>query len=372
MTASEPKLQTYYEDEIDLLELFAVLWQGKWLIVGVTVLIGLATFFAVKSMPSVYRVETTLGSTSQYDVQALQPSTLKEEGRVYQIAPLKVETVYTTGLAHADSLYVKKAFWVERTGQPLTPTMSGATLTDNDLAFKEFVDGLKVVWPGTKPGDSTLSELSLETERPGEGVGLLRDYIEFVDNYTIERFVAQLKTGYQTSLERLTEDSEALHLREAVALEDELVRLDEAYRLAKSLGITETPYEQMQNQELSIMDSRMYLLGTAVLGEEMSALKARQEMPLEAFVPALRSIEHWRTQIESDLRKLEVADKNVNAFVMVSPPESSLGPVEPNKLLIFIAAVFGAGMLGIVLVFARHGIKSYQSRQVPASAESTG
>lgn len=363
MNAPEPKAQPYYEDEIDLLELFAVLWRGKWLVVGVTSVVGLLAFFAIMSMPSVYRVETTLNSTSLYDIQALQPSGLHEKGGVYQVAPLEVETVYATGLAHADSLYVKRAFWAANTGQALTPRTSDAALTENDLAFNAFAKGLKVVRPGTREDDSKLSQLALETENPAEDTQLLRDYVAFVDKHTIDGFVNQLKTGYQTNLARLTEDAKTLYQRESVKLDDELIRLDEAYRLAKSLGITETPYEQVQNVELSIMDSRMYLLGATVLGEEINALKSRKDMPLGAFVPALRDMEHWKSQIESDLRKLEVADKNVRAFVMVSPPESSLGPVKPNKLLIFIASLFGAGMLGVILVFVRHGIKSYQSRQ---------
>lgn len=365
--ASEPRSQSYYDDEIDLLELFAVLWRGKWLIIGVTACIGLIAFFAVKSMPSVYRIETTLNSTSQYDVQALQPSNLKD-GSAYQVEPLEVETIYATGLAHAASLYVKKSFWEAKTGQTLTPRTSGATLTDNDLAFKRFVDGLQVIRPDRKD-DSSLSRLTLETENPGEDVELLLEYVKFADRYTISQFVGQLRTGYETNLSRLVEDSEARYQRETVNLEDELVRVDEAYRLAKSLGITKTPYEQVQNVRLSIMDSRMYLMGAAVLGEEMKALKARQDMPLEAFVPGLRNMQHWRSQVESDLRKLEVADKNVRAFVVVSPPESSLGPVKPNKLLIFIASIFGAGMLGVLLVFVQHGVKSYQSRQ-PATFSS--
>lgn len=369
MNASEPKLQPpYYDDEIDLLELFAVLWRGKWLMLGVILAVGVVAFFAIRSMPPVYQVETTLDSTSQYDIQALQPSTLQDRGSAYQVAPLEVDSVYANGLAQADSLHVKRAFWEDRTGQPLTPRTSDATLTDNDLAFKTFVDGLKVIRPDTREGSSKISQLTLETQNPGEGTGLLLDYIRFVDKHTIEGFVNRIKTGYTSSLERLVEDSETLHEREAVKLDDELVRLDEAYRLAKSLGITATPYEQVQNVELSIMDSRLYLLGSNVLGEEINALKSRKDMPLQAFVPELRNMEHWRGQIESDLRKLEVVDKNVRAFVMVSPPESSLGPVKPNKLLIFIAALFGAGMLGVILVFILHGVKAYQSRQPTADS----
>lgn len=349
------------KDEVDIMELFAILWQGKSLLIAFVAIVAIAAFVILKSVPSEYRIEAVLDSTSEYNVQALQPSIL-EKGAAYQVTPLEVKTVYMTGLAHAGSLYVKKSFWEARTGQPLTTRTSGADLTENDREFQEFVKTIEVTPPDPKNENATLSTIAFQTERPEQGVKLLEDYIAFVDRFTINQFVTQLETGYASNLARLIEDYESRYRREEVAIEDELVRLEEAHSQAQALGIVDTPYEQVQNVELSLLDSRLYLLGASVLGEEMKMLKARQQMPLEAFVPQLRNMEHWRGQLESDLKKLKAADKNVRAFVMVSPPESSLEPVAPNKLLIFIASVLGAGVLGVIFVFARHGIRSFQAR----------
>ena len=47
----------YYapEDEIDLRELFGVLWKGKWWIIGITAIFAVASVFYVMSLPNVYK-----------------------------------------------------------------------------------------------------------------------------------------------------------------------------------------------------------------------------------------------------------------------------------------------------------------------------
>lgn len=401
MNARESKYQSDYDDEIDLLELIPVLWQGKWIIIGATLAAGLLAFFALQAMPSVYRVETTLDTPSQYDIQALQPSTLVGEYNVlpsilvqeyggqgrehstgspgeayqiyqqYQVGPLNVESIYKTGLVHADSLYVKKAFWQQRADHPLTEVRPGATSVENDRAFRAFANGFQVASVAGNEGTS-LRRMVLETEEPAVDTKLLAEYLNFVDRHTVEQFIGQLQMAYQANLGQLMEDMEAIHERELVKLQDELVRLDEAYQLASSLGISETPYEQAQNVERLILDSRLYLLGTKALGQEISALKERQKGRLEAYAPQLRTMEHWRRQIQSDLRHLEDIGQEVSAFVVVSPPEPSLEPVRPNRSLIFVAALVGGGILGVLLVFFMHGIASYRARQsgVPDSSQS--
>jgi len=58
-----------HEDEIDLLELFAVLWGGKWLIARVTAAAAVASVVIALSMTEIYRAEATLA-----------PATSRESG----------------------------------------------------------------------------------------------------------------------------------------------------------------------------------------------------------------------------------------------------------------------------------------------------
>ena len=69
-------------DEIDLFELVATLWRGKWLIVGVTVVCTvIAIIFAFIIIKPVYQTEVTISTPLTYQIDALN------SGRVLLFVP---------------------------------------------------------------------------------------------------------------------------------------------------------------------------------------------------------------------------------------------------------------------------------------------
>jgi len=64
----QPQQQAYAnhaDDEIDLRELFGILWAEKWLIVGITALAAVVSVIVALSMTEIFRAETTLSSADQ-------------------------------------------------------------------------------------------------------------------------------------------------------------------------------------------------------------------------------------------------------------------------------------------------------------------
>jgi len=49
-----------YDDEIDLRELFRVLWAGKWLIGGISFAAAIIAVAVALSLPNIYRAEALL------------------------------------------------------------------------------------------------------------------------------------------------------------------------------------------------------------------------------------------------------------------------------------------------------------------------
>jgi len=47
-------------DEIDLREMFEIAWQNKWMIVALTTVFAVASFFYAKSLPNIYKAEAVL------------------------------------------------------------------------------------------------------------------------------------------------------------------------------------------------------------------------------------------------------------------------------------------------------------------------
>ncbi|GAB1268515.1 LPS O-antigen chain length determinant protein WzzB [Aurantivibrio infirmus] len=348
-------------DEVDLIELVALLWRGKWIVVGVMLIFGIASVWYLKITPSIYRIDAILDETSSYRLQRIQPSKLKG-GEEYQVQPVNLEIVYSTALAHANSLYVKKLFWQQSAKERGISQPNGI---EYEKYFKVFSNNLSVTVPDTTIPDSSLhSFLALESKNPKESTQLLKAYLDFVDRHTIAELIDQLTAGYTTSLLKLESDYDSLIEQEKRKLADELVRLKESLEVARALNIVETPYDEVENVELGFIENRQYLLGTRVLNEEIKSISARQQKPLAAFVPLLRNMEHWKEQLENDLRRTQGAEDVVNSFVIVSPPQATLDPIKPKKLLIFIASLVVAGVLGVIIIFVREGVKSYRSRNI--------
>ena len=64
---NQAQQQAVYEDEIDLRELFMVLWRGKWVIVVITFMAAVTSVFVALSLPNVYRAEALLAPANTED-----------------------------------------------------------------------------------------------------------------------------------------------------------------------------------------------------------------------------------------------------------------------------------------------------------------
>lgn len=367
--ASEPT------DEIDLMDLFAIIWEGRWIIFAVNVIAAIAGFVVIKALPSIYRVEAVLAGPSSYQLQVLQPSTLAQRpstqeddprevyGVDYQVAAIDPLNVYVSALAAVNSLSLKRQYWLAEGREFAGAEFDGE---DSEEGLEAFAKSLQLTQPKTVDSTSAVAQLSFLTENPEKGVEVLNRYLAFAERQIMARQLKQLQRALQVSLARLEEDYASLVTQERQSLGDELIRLQEAHEVATALGIRELASEKIENVWLSLLDGRLYLLGSAVLEEEISALTARKDKPLEAFVPRLREMGRWREQINRDLQRLESAAAQVSPFSIVAPPEASLSPVKPNKPLLLIAVVFAAFIVSVFGVLFRHGWKSYHARTAEA------
>lgn len=347
-------------DEIDLLELCATVWRRRWVIILVMISIIVPTIIWLLLQPSIYKLEVSFDKTSAYDIQPIQPTPLLD-GSAYAIEKLETEDFYQTFLIQINSLNTKKLFWKQWSQQPLSRD-TNTEVTQNDIAFKKFFNSFTLIPPNPKNANTNFSQLTLETAQPDADAKVLTDYIAFVNNRVVDKFVRQLNKSYSAKLEQLDFDYDTLQKREQQKLEDKLLQLNEWLGIARALKIEETPYEQLTGVELKVVDGREYLLGARVLAEEIKLLEARSEKPLSAFVPELRQMEYSKGVMSNDLKKIDKAKDDVQAFYLASAVVSSVDPVKPKKLLILLGAVFVSGIIGIMVAFILEGMKSYQAR----------
>jgi LPS O-antigen subunit length determinant protein (WzzB/FepE family) len=168
-------------------------------------------------------------------------------------------------------------------------------------------------------------------------------------------YVQDLKLAYKANLNALEINYEALNKIEQSRLSDKIIVLQENFKLAESLGIRETPFKELENIQLRVLDGKDYLLGTKPLAQQIEILTARQGKSLAPFSLELRNLEIWRDQMNSDVERLSALG-NIRLFFVVNSPEASLDPVKPKKVLIFLAVIFISIVFGIFIVLLRPAI----------------
>lgn len=62
--------QATQDDEIDLRELFAVIWQGKWLIIAITAVFTIGAVIFALMQPNMYKSEALLAPASEEQGEA--------------------------------------------------------------------------------------------------------------------------------------------------------------------------------------------------------------------------------------------------------------------------------------------------------------
>ncbi len=65
MNKNLPELNNFQDDEIDLKELFSVIWLGKWLIIAITVVFAIGSVIFALQQPNIYKSEALLSPVSE-------------------------------------------------------------------------------------------------------------------------------------------------------------------------------------------------------------------------------------------------------------------------------------------------------------------
>jgi LPS O-antigen subunit length determinant protein (WzzB/FepE family) len=220
--------------------------------------------------------------------------------------------------------------------------------------------------------------------------------------------VARLREEEQVKRLQLQDQIAALRDTAAKERADEIARLEEALKLAKSLGIDEptslTVLSRRQSEpggavsvtaDLSAGKDPDYLRGTRILEAELSALRLRksddqnitllrgleeqlalldnnrQVEVLESrkdYAAFTESADELRSQI-SQLEFLLAADYSTFALIRVDQRAMvPTYPIKPRKMLILAAAIVAGGMLGVLVALIRNvslSRRSLQAENVP-------
>lgn len=402
--------------EIDIVQLLTGLWRQKTLIIGVTALVGLVG------------LAYSLLATPHYTVQSvLRPAAIKDLDELnhlglYELSPR--QALMQVGAA-LDSYDNRLNFFRENQHLFTDPGQAGRSL---EQTFEEFNDEaflLLIPDPQRAEGTTPYVGIQLTYPRGLDGAELVNNFVHFSLNNVRQQVAADLETLIGNRLSQLennmmaaranyeaTKEIEIARLIEADALKraelsDELEalrqqlktgrdsrinQLNEAIRIAKSLGIIKptTPSSlgavdvssrgSVIRTEVNNQQVPLYFMGSDALEAERNALLARRtddftEPRIAQIARELKLLEHNR-QIEvlnsrenedlflknlagwrEEAARLGALKFDAKALKLVSIDQAAVEPsrpVKPNKVMIVALALVLGAMLGSFIVLVRN------------------
>lgn len=403
-------------DEIDLIQLFRSLWKQKFLIGGVAVVCTLVGLLYALLAPRYYTVQSVLRPAAIKDLDELNHL------GIYKLSPK--QALVQVG-ATLESYENRLAFFREHPQLFADLVQPGRTLEQTFEAFND--EAFQLLQPDPKKPEGTTPYVGLQLTYPEalDGVEIVNSFVNFsltnvqkeiaADLDTLignrlsqlDKKIAAARASYEASKEiKIAKLTEADALKRA-ELNDELAalrqqlrtrrdnrinQLNEAIRIATSLGISKpttpsslgapeiTSQGSVIRTEVNNQQIPLYFMGSEALEAERKALLARRsddftEPRIAQIARELKLLEHnrqievlqrrenedlflkdlagWREEA-ARLRSLQFDAGSLKLVAIDQRAVEPRQPIKPKKALIVALSLVLGGMLGVFVALVRN------------------
>ena len=369
-----------YDDEIDLVELFKTIWDGKWKIFS----------FVVASLISVVVFQITLPSPNFTATTEIKPimSTEAERYRVsnavgfFEVKSLQLLNLYIEQLEER-SLFEEAI---------RNFNLLDAEEYDSEQAFDEAIvllaSSIEVLPPvnadGAERGDvrrfwTIVFEYNDEDKWKSVLSSVNSSATEAVRQTLQQRFATSLTVTKQLREFQLddlqTQIDNALTDYERKS-SDRLAFLDEQFALAKQLKIAKSTIEAQTFSSANNLitnvktDTPYYLRGYESIGKEIELIEARSDK--KAFINGLLELEQKQREIEQD-KTLQRAEALFASTPIMSSADFSAVAVSTEatdfktnnkRILLFALAIVIGGIIGAIYVLISSAIRKRKEQLV--------
>ncbi|MBS7834590.1 LPS O-antigen chain length determinant protein WzzB [Wohlfahrtiimonas chitiniclastica] len=316
-------------DEIDLFELVATLWRGKWLIAGVTfVCTVVAIIFAFIIIKPVYQATAII---TQPTVSQIAPINL---GLLYQARSTEVSIAINNNNNNNNnnnSDYYNQDLYP----QPIT----------NKMAFATFLDALQTSNAILKQDKNNQNRYTLSQQ-----------------NFSAEQALADLKSQLNESNIHAISILSAQQNGERIIIMDNIIntlstlrnRMDKAQKIKiQQLNNALTIAEKLNITQPILPISEPYMQGTEALTAQIQLLESDKAFYTNdpQYNELSSMLEYYQSIQNHQLPELMT-------FNLLQKPTVSLEPIKPNKKLITIIGFLLGGMLGCMIVLIRQAVRN--------------
>lgn len=324
-------------DEIDLVELVQGVWRQKYWAMAIALpIIILGVAYAQLASP-VYEAKLYVQPPSQNDIAQLNYGRGGDSG----LTMLTIKDVYEVYLRSLQSEAVRNQFF--RT--VYLPTLSEAERSGSrDALYGHFNSLLKV---GVAAKDSPMRFiLTANLEDPEKAALWVETYAQMAASQAKHEVLMGSQSDTLNIADNLQQLMDGAQVAARKTREDEVVKLKEALRVARSIGLEQPP---IISGEISAgMDGPLtYMRGSKALEAEIANLESR--VSDDPFIEGLRSTQERLTFY----RGLKIEPSTVAVYHQDGEVEQPDKPIKPRKVLIvLLSALLGIG-LGLAVALCR-------------------
>ena len=330
------------DDEINLIDIACALLRRKKLIFGITVTVVVIGLFYIFSMKRVYQVETTIYPPTNESVVSLNELyfVLSDKDKDKDKEPISKDTMILSFIDTINLLSFNSDIY-----QGVISKLTITTSKNNNNISKIYISSQSIERDKLK---SWLDRLVEKANR--KTANQLADSLLLDISLEIIRLKIQI-TNKQLKYKRLRED--------------EIIRLQADYQIAKKLGITEhlfLPDLNKRSNEIILEEigniKRLisnpvnlagYLKGTKIIQAEITSLKNRV-----LDDPYISDIRDLQAQLQK-LEKINIDKNKLNAVFVNKKAVLSIEPISPSNniiiLIISLSLVFGVFLSFLIVYF---------------------
>lgn len=329
------------DNEIDLIELVEGVWRQKLWVAVIAVPIVLVGLAYALLAPRVYQARLFVEPPSRDEIAQLNYGRGGDSG----LSTYSVKDVYDVYVRELNSETVRSKFY--RT--VYEPALTGnERVGSRDVLYAQFLSKLTVEQV-TKDGPNRYV-IAASTEDPNQAAQWVAAYAEMASELAKEEVLTGHRSELAVKAENLQWEIDAAQASARKLREDQLVRLREALKVAKSIGLEKPPIisGSLSSEVSAAMSGALtYMRGSKAIEAEIETLQSRSSD--DAFIDGLRA----RQERLAFYRGLKVDPQSVQVFTQDGVVELPDKPVKPKRALIVTAALVLGLAVGVLVAIMR-------------------
>lgn len=350
-------------DEIDLIQLFRILWQEKLLIALFTLLFAVAgVTYALTAQEwwtakaKAIQPQITDFAKLQQEISSFQPAfdsglqqtedgTLQVKNQLNDV--IDAEVLFKNFINSFNSLANKKAFLIgNKDFQQFLSENKISSADDTDRALESWFEKISAKQASKQEED--IFVISLQATSSNNSFKMLNQYINFVSAKVYKDTMNNVQALISAKENELNQQLKVLQSQATSFLKVEKERTEYALNIASAADV-QRPVQSLGNNEIFAIN-----LGAKALAAKINALDT---------VKNLSVVEPRIQEVEARLALIQGTELNKNihfkTYRFLENVEKPVTKDKPKRALIVIIATLLGGMLGIAIALIRTAVRNH-------------